>query len=467
MSIEKLYPRGTPKAGRKNGGHIGFVVYVRVFPEQIPIAKRQKLAEKLAAEGKPPLEPNQLVQTSRYFRLENGENKAAAEQWERAMLHARAELAGDHTRGMRSNVVTTRRAVDDLAQRYLEHSDFAKLQPRTQVRVKSILESFLAWNRRHGRPYADLFTEDLANEYIKLVYSTHEGKGRALYLMYVKKIFELEVRRKHDKAISDNPFPKVREPRQAKSTIPPRAFTAEELRAFKELAPDALARMKNVGATYVKEHAPEYDAMIWTLLANTGLRTGELDSLLTGSVIFTAARPSDIAIEDHLIPSGKSRVMWRTKNGRQRRVPLNNEAMAAMEYLLLHEDESGFVIRRDWIGRPQAFLRSFEMLKRVVIEKYPHLKNALSGSGPSTRTTPHTFRKTCATNLLRAGVSVKAVADILGDEMDTVLEYYAALLNQDLREAMHRLDGSAMSVEHTINGLKQTHGRDYILKLLE
>jgi site-specific recombinase XerD len=59
----------------------------------------------------------------------------------------------------------------------------------------------------------------------------------------------------------------------------------------------------------------------------------------------------------------------------------------------------------------------------------------------------HTLRHTCATNLLRAGVGLKHVADLIGDTAKTVDETYAHLdsddLTRGLQAGMRHVDADA------------------------
>jgi len=52
--------------------------------------------------------------------------------------------------------------------------------------------------------------------------------------------------------------------------------------------------------------------------------------------------------------------------------------------------------------------------------------------------TPHTFRRSCATEMIRAGANLYHVKDLLGHETLDTLRHYVKLNVEDIRETLRR-----------------------------
>ena len=63
---------------------------------------------------------------------------------------------------------------------------------------------------------------------------------------------------------------------------------------------------------------------------------------------------------------------------------------------------------------------------------------AARGGPGGVRVTAHTFRRSCATELLRGGANMYHVKDLLGHESLTTLKHYARLTITDLKETHAR-----------------------------
>ena len=350
----------------------------------------------------------------RTFLFAEGYNKSDAQGYERECLNERAQIENARLRGQRIPGQAMDRTVRDLAEHYFQHSSFVKLEPSSQERFRGVIERFLKWNDQYGRPYANQWTPELAERRLRYVAEHHEGAGVMMQNGPVKKLFALDLLR-DDPSILKNPFPPLASRKKKRNLMRPRAYSQEEMNAILECSGD-------------------YERPIWILFANTGLRTMELSDLLKERIAFSEStgRPERLLLVD-------------TKNDRDREIPLNALAQEAVIALLANADQSPFLIRRDWLGgKKRPVLRALQRAIRRVNKRYPHLKLTISGTPElhttlQTRTTVHTFRKTFATNLIRAGVPVVTVADLLGDDVATVMRHYAAILTEDHKAAVDRL----------------------------
>ena len=69
------------------------------------------------------------------------------------------------------------------------------------------------------------------------------------------------------------------------------------------------------------------------------------------------------------------------------------------------------------------------------------LRAGLTDTRGKPRFSMHDLRRSCATNLLNAGVPPKTVQAILGHScIETTMKYYAAVEAKDLRAAIDRLE---------------------------
>jgi len=67
---------------------------------------------------------------------------------------------------------------------------------------------------------------------------------------------------------------------------------------------------------------------------------------------------------------------------------------------------------------------------RVAIRRYASL------AGFELRVTPHTFRRSCATEMIKSGANIYHVKELLGHETLETLKHYAKLNITDLRKTI-------------------------------
>lgn len=142
---------------------------------------------------------------------------------------------------------------------------------------------------------------------------------------------------------------------------------------------------------------------LWTIMANTGVRRGEMAKASRADV-----RDGQLYVES--IPSG------RTKSGKWRAIPLNAAALDALAALgddRLVECETADTLTK-WFGEDAAAV--------------------------GVRGTLHWLRHTFCTALVQSGVSLHTVKDLAGHSSITVTEKYAHHAPQQGRRAVDFLD---------------------------
>ncbi len=153
------------------------------------------------------------------------------------------------------------------------------------------------------------------------------------------------------------------------------------------------------------------------LLYSSGLRSAELLRLDVGDVDFEQATA---------IVTGKG--------SKQRVVPIGRTALRCLESYL--KAMRPFMVRNQaeramFLNRQGVRLR-YNAFCQVVA-------TCASGSGVGkVRITAHTFRRSCATELLRGGANMYHVKELLGHESLETLKHYAKLTITDLKKEHRR-----------------------------
>lgn len=180
----------------------------------------------------------------------------------------------------------------------------------------------------------------------------------------------------------------------------------------------------------------------WTLLLTRGLRRGELAGLRWSAVNIDAEEPHLRVIATRVVVNG-SVLHSRPKAGSDRLVPLSPRLVSLLRDhrgQQAHDAEvargayfgAGYVMA-DALGRPMhpdSIGRRFDVL--VARVGLPRL-------------TPRELRHTCATLMLQDGEPTKLVADMLGNTVEVVLNYYAASLPGMATKAGERLDEALLA----------------------
>lgn len=154
------------------------------------------------------------------------------------------------------------------------------------------------------------------------------------------------------------------------------------------------------------------DRALLTLLYGTGIRASECASL----------RQEDVDLE-------ALTVTVTGKGGHQRSIPLNGEVAAALAV---------YVQARGPALPAAAFFRSRRgrMLSRGAVYERVRAWGRRARIGKIV--SPHRLRHTFATHLVRAGVGLVTIRDLLGHRLITSTQIYLHVTAQDLREAADR-----------------------------
>lgn len=145
------------------------------------------------------------------------------------------------------------------------------------------------------------------------------------------------------------------------------------------------------------------DLAIVELLYATGMRVSEMENL----------NRSDIDFINKV-------VKVYGKGGKERRVYINSTAAYYLEAYLSTRSDSNFAL----------FVGSRSPYKRLEVSAIQNMLRKLGEKTGIEKVHPHRFRRTLATNLLRKGMSIEEVSQILGHEkLDTTMIY--CNINQD------------------------------------
>ena len=172
------------------------------------------------------------------------------------------------------------------------------------------------------------------------------------------------------------------------------------------------------------------DRAILALLYGTGIRAMECATLLEKDVDLVA---------------GTIRVTG--KGGHQRTLPLNPKVA---ESLKVYRQARGNVPPRE------AFFRSRtgKAMSRGAI--YERVRTHARRARIAKRVSPHTLRHTFATHLVRAGVGLVTIRDLLGHRLITSTQIYLHVTAEDLRSAAanHPIERLAPTVEFLLPNVK-------------
>jgi integrase/recombinase XerD len=121
------------------------------------------------------------------------------------------------------------------------------------------------------------------------------------------------------------------------------------------------------------------------------------------------------------------------KGQKERVVPIGRTALRLLESYL--KGVRPFLLKNP--QEPALFLnRQGKRLPYQVLLRQVHIHAGRIGVDMSV--TPHTFRRSCATEMIRAGANLYHVKDLLGHETLDTLRHYAKLNVDDLRKTLVR-----------------------------
>lgn len=149
------------------------------------------------------------------------------------------------------------------------------------------------------------------------------------------------------------------------------------------------------------------------LMYSTGIRVGELLGL----------NVADVNLEAHV-------ALVRGKGRKERMVPIGRTAMRCLEtylkairpFLVRDPREEALFIHENNGGHRLSYTTFNRMLKTCA-----------HGAGLEASISPHTFRRSCTTELIRGGANMYHVKELLGHESLDTLNHYVRLTINDLK----------------------------------
>jgi site-specific recombinase XerD len=162
---------------------------------------------------------------------------------------------------------------------------------------------------------------------------------------------------------------------------------------------------------------PAVDAETWRnrvmleVLYSTGIRVGELLALNVTDVDF------DNATAVVLGKGNKQRVVPIGKTARRL---LESYLKAVRPFLLSQADDRALFLNRAGQRMP------YHTFRRIV-------HRSAEAAGLEINVTPHTFRRSCTTELIRGGANLYHVKELLGHENLETLKHYTKLTIEDLK----------------------------------
>lgn len=214
----------------------------------------------------------------------------------------------------------------------------------------------------------------------------------------------------------DNPmvmFPKVKGPPRAL----PRVLSEEEVHKLLDAPPsDTVIGLR--------------DRAILALLYGTGMRATECASL----------RDEDVDLD-------RATVKVVGKGGHERTLPLNDHVV---QVLALYQHHRG----RHLPDRPFFLSRSKRAMSRNAI--YERVRTHARRSRLGKPLSPHKLRHTFATHLVRAGVNLVTIRDLLGHRQISSTQVYLHVTAEDLRVAAtrHPIGRLTPTVDHLLPQVK-------------
>lgn len=161
---------------------------------------------------------------------------------------------------------------------------------------------------------------------------------------------------------------------------------------------------------------------LFTLLADTGLRVAEICQLKVCDLWIANAPVSTLEVRAEI-----------AKNHKPRSIPLSPRAILAIETLKYYHWASTIIPTEHYaFYGPNHYTPTSPRSIQRICERYGR-------SLLHMRLTPHTFRHTFATRLMRI-TNIRVVQDLLGHSSLTATQIYTHPCTQDLQSAIHLLN---------------------------
>jgi integrase/recombinase XerD len=298
------------------------------------------------------------------------------------------------------------KALCDLLQEYIGEASSLNLSPHTLRTGRYHCHGFLIWlQRRHAVRSAEQLRRDVLQRWQKHLSAHRTAQGLPLKARSVNRQIESVrsflswlVRRGQVPALLLDGLTFVKEPHLLPTSVLNHGQVRQLLDGVSPSSPTGWR-----------------DRLVFELLYTTGVRASELLGLNVADV--------DLRNATALVLG---------KGNKQRMVPIGQTALRLLESYLravrpfLLRDQAEPALLLDQRGRR---LRYHTLLRLV------HHHTAQAGL-PAT-VTPHTFRRSCATEMIRGGANLYHVKELLGHESLETLKHYTRLTIQDLKKT-HR-----------------------------
>ena len=295
------------------------------------------------------------------------------------------------------------RADDPALRAFNEHQRLKNLAPTTIAQRARVVGSFATWLRR---PLVDARARDLRAYFASRRDALSNGsQATAISILktFYSALVELGLLDKNPAASLKSWRPPLT--RQPMSLVVVRALLLEAGRPHCETP---LAR-----ALALRDRA------VLELLFATGMRRSEV----------SATCVVDVDLE------GGSVLVRRAKRGRGRRLPLPAACVEALRGYLSPSGRAVLLRSRSDPGR--LFLtKCGTSLGRGLLDVVRKV-----GARAGVHVFPHLFRRTLATELARAGVSLPVIQDLLGHSRPSTTSDYVAVALEDMRQALDLFAG--------------------------
>lgn len=316
------------------------------------------------------------------------------------------------------------RKITDLVSFYKRQSDYKECRPSTRARYDRYIAQFLQWCKDQSIDYAQEFTPDVVLEYKNHIYDVSKDKGRIHHLTIARMLFNFDLLRSKP-AFTKNPFSTIKLPKVFRKEV--RFLTDEEI-------------------SVLFEHATELQYHTFGLLLETGMRNSEACNLI----------PERVKGEYIIIDKYKD---WQPKTFKsKRKIPISDQARTHIDFFLSLNKDREYLLTTEHGKMPN----DSRLLKR-----YYYMKKAAMKHSTLTfeNTYPHSFRYTFGSHLLRAGVPIAHISDLMGHEsIATTERIYASIMQSDRELAIKKGEawkqGQKFYKSSTRKGTMGTMGND-------
>ena len=296
----------------------------------------------------------------------------------------------------------------DLLEEFLLHGRTRNFRPRTIESYRVECERFLDWLETHHRvSMADQLRRSNLDAWLRHLTIHRTPRGLPLTIKTVAT--RIAVPRAFLKYLAVRAY--------ILGTLPDVLLAPKEPQTL-PLSVLTHVQVKKLLAS-VRTHTPQgvRDRAILELLYSSGLRSCEIIGLNIGDVDFhtATAKVTGKGGKERVVPIGRSALRW-----------LETYLRAIRPFVMRHDpgEQALFISRRG--------ARLLYAGLRFMVHAYA------DRLGFDVNVSPHTFRRSCTTELIRGGANMYHVKELLGHESLDMLKPYTRLTIQDLKKTHER-----------------------------